>query len=136
MVETDVTNNLKGLHFLVAEDDDLNCEIVKTLLEMEGATCDFVKNGLMVLDVFEKRGEDYDAMLMDVHMPIMNGYDATKAIRRCRHAKAKTMPIIAMTASGFYADVKNAMDAGMNSHVAKPVDMEDFKCEMAKLLKK
>ena len=125
---------LKGLHFLVAEDDDLNCEIIKTLLEMEGASCDIAKNGLMVLDQFEKHGQDYDAILMDVQMPIMNGYDATKAIRRCRHPKAKSIIIVAMTASGFSADVKAALDAGMNSHVAKPVDMEEFKEEMKKML--
>lgn len=116
--------SLSGKHFLAAEDNELNAEILTELLDMIGVTCDIAENGQLAVEKFTgaEKGT-YDAILMDVQMPVMNGYDATKAIRASAHPDAKSIPIIAMTANAFAEDIKNALDAGMNAHVAKPVDM-------------
>ena len=99
--ETD-TSQLRGMHFLCAEDNELNAEILKELLHMEGAECVICPNGRAVVEKFEKSAPgDYDMILMDVQMPVMNGYEATKAIRRGNHPLALTIPIVAMTANGF-----------------------------------
>lgn len=114
---------LFGKHILAAEDIDLNAEILVELLGMAGATCDVAVNGKEVLERFEQSAPgQYDLILMDIQMPVMNGYEAVKAIRICSHPMAKSIPIIAMTADAFAEDVKNAIDAGMNAHVAKPID--------------
>lgn len=119
---------LSGKRILAAEDIELNMEILMELLKMSGAECDWAKNGKEALEIFEQSEPGrYDLILMDVQMPVMNGYDATKAIRKCAHPRAKTVPIIAMTANAFSEDVKDALDAGMNAHVAKPIDMEQLK---------
>ena len=124
----DVSLNLKGLHFLLAEDNELNAEIVVELLKSEGASCDVAENGRLVVDRFlESAPKTYDAILMDVMMPVMNGYEATKAIRASKHPEALTIPIVAMTANAFVKDVQDALDAGMNAHVAKPINMETLK---------
>ena len=124
----DVSLNLKGLHFLLAEDNKLNAEIVVELLKSEGASCDVAENGRLVVDRFrESAPKTYDAILMDVMMPVMNGYEATKAIRASKHPEALTIPIVAMTANAFAKDVQDALDAGMNAHVAKPINMETLK---------
>lgn len=116
--------SLSGKHFLAAEDNELNSEILVELLDMIGVSCEIAENGQVAVEKFTsaKKGT-YDAILMDVQMPVMNGYDATKAIRASEHPDAKTIPIIAMTANAFAEDIKNALDAGMNAHIAKPVDM-------------
>lgn len=116
--------SLSGKHFLAAEDNELNAEILTELLDMIGVSCDIAENGQIAVEKFTgaEKGT-YDAILMDVQMPVMNGYDATKAIRASAHPDAKSIPIIAMTANAFAEDIKNALDAGMNAHVAKPVDM-------------
>lgn len=117
------TSVLYGKHILAAEDIDLNAEILVELLDMVGATCDVAVNGKEVLERFEQSEPgQYDLILMDVQMPVMNGYEAVKAIRACSHPMAKSIPVIAMTADAFAEDIKNAMDAGMNAHVAKPID--------------
>ena len=122
---TEGHNRLEGCHFLVAEDNEINAEIVQEFLDMDGATCELVENGLLAVERFrDTEPGRYDAILMDVQMPVMNGYEATRAIRALDRSDAGEIPIIAMTANAFSEDVKNAMDAGMNAHVAKPIDME------------
>ena len=112
------------MHILVAEDNEINAEILKELLDMAGASCDIVENGKLVVEAFENSGPgQYQLILMDVQMPVMNGYEATRAIRGLGHPLALTMPIIAMTANAFAEDVRDALEAGMNAHVAKPIDM-------------
>lgn len=119
---------LNGFHFLVAEDNDINAEILSELLDIEGATCEVMGNGLLALERFERASADeFDAILMDVQMPIMNGYEASKKIRLLNRHDAKSIPIIAMTANAFAEDVKDALNAGMNAHVAKPIDMDLLK---------
>ena len=118
-------NILKGMRFLCAEDNELNAEILTELLKIEGAECTICENGKRVLETFEQSVPgDYDMILMDVQMPVMNGYEATKAIRRSSHKLAKTIPIIAMTANAFSEDIQHSLAAGMNAHISKPVDMK------------
>ena len=117
-------NILQGMRFLCAEDNELNAEILTELLKIEGAECTICENGEEVLKAFEQSAPgDYDMILMDVQMPVMNGYEATKAIRRSSHELAKKIPIIAMTANAFSEDIQHSLAAGMNAHVSKPVEM-------------
>ena len=117
-------NIFQGMRFLCAEDNELNAEILTELLKIEGAECTICENGEEILKTFEKSAPgDYDMILMDVQMPVMNGYEATKAIRRSSHELAKTIPIIAMTANAFSEDIQHSLAAGMNAHVSKPVEM-------------
>ena len=133
----DISLDLKGLHFLLAEDNELNAEIVTELLKSEGATCDVEENGQLVLDKFlASPAHSYDAILMDVMMPVMNGYDATKKIRASQHPEALTIPIVAMTANAFVKDVQDALDAGMNAHIAKPINMETLKNTLGSCIKR
>ena len=117
-------NILQGMRFLCAEDNELNAEILTKLLKIEGAECTICENGEEVLKAFEQSAPgDYDMILMDVQMPVMNGYEATKAIRRSSHELAKKIPIIAMTANAFSEDIQHSLAAGMNAHVSKSVEM-------------
>ena len=118
-------NILQGMRFLCAEDNELNAEILTELLKIEGAKCTICENGEEILKAFEQSAPgDYDMILMDIQMPVMNGYEATKAIRRSSHELAKTVPIIAMTANAFSEDIQHSLAAGMNAHVSKPVEMK------------
>ena len=118
-------NILQGMRFLCAEDNELNAEILTELLKIEGAECTICENGEEILKAFEQSAPgDYDMILMDVQMPVMNGYEATRAIRRSSHKLAKTIPIIAMTANAFSEDIQHSLAAGMNAHVSKPVEMK------------
>ena len=118
-------NILQGMKFLCAEDNELNAEILIELLKIEGAECTICENGEEILKAFEQSAPgDYDMILMDVQMPVMNGYDATKAIRRSSHEVAKKIPIIAMSANAFSEDVQHSLAAGMNAHISKPVEMK------------
>ena len=118
-------NILQGMKFLCAEGNELNAEILTELLKIEGAECTICENGEEILKAFEQSAPgDYDMILMDVQMPVMNGYEATKAIRRSSHELAKTIPIIAMTANAFSEDIQHSLAAGMNAHVSKPVEMK------------
>ena len=118
-------NILQGMKFLCAEDNELNAEILMELLKIEGAKCTICENGKEILKAFEQSAPgDYDMILMDVQMPVMNGYEATKAIRRSSHELAKTIPIIAMTANAFSEDIQHSLAAGMTAHVSKPVEMK------------
>ena len=118
-------NILQGMRFLCAEDNELNAEILTELLKIEGAECTICENGEEILKAFEQSAPgDYDMILMDVQMPVMNGYEATKAIRRSSHKLAKKIPIIAMTANAFSEDIQHSLAAGMTAHVSKPVEMK------------
>lgn len=120
--------SIKGMHFLVVEDFELNYEILKERLELEGATCEIAVDGEEGVRAFEKSEPGhFDAILMDVQMPKMNGYEATKAIRAGNHPMASDIPIIAMTANAFEEDRTKSFEAGMNEHVAKPIDMKRLK---------
>ena len=119
---------LDGMRFLAAEDNEINAEILTELLELEGAACEIAENGLLALERFRssEKGE-FDAILMDVQMPVMNGHDAARAIRALDREDAGSIPIIAMTANAFAEDEKAALDAGMDAHVPKPLDIEVLK---------
>ena len=121
-------SGLEGEHFLVAEDNEINAEILEELLSIEGADCEILENGELVVERFANaQPGEFDAILMDVQMPVMNGYEATRRIRALEREDAASIPIVAMTANAFAEDVKEALNAGMNAHVSKPVDMEVLK---------
>ncbi len=125
---------LKGLRFLCAEDNELNGEVLQLLLEHSGASSVVYENGQEIVDAFiESQPYAYDAILMDVQMPVMNGYEATKLIRSSNHPEAKTIPIIAMTANAFSEDIQNALNAGMTAHLAKPLDMKKLEAIISTL---
>ena len=120
-------NILQGMKFLCAEDNELNAEILTELLKIEGAECTICENGEEILKVFEQSAPgDYDMLLMDIQMPVLNGYEATKAIRRSSHKLAKTIPIIAMTANAFAEDKRKTMEAGMDAHLSKPLNVQEL----------
>ena len=117
--------SIKGLHILLAEDNELNMEIAEFVLQNEGAEVTKAWNGQEVVELFRKSEPgEFDVILMDIMMPVMNGYDATKKIRSLGREDAKVIPIIAMTANAFTEDRIRAKEAGMDEHVAKPVDVE------------
>ena len=126
---------LDGRRVLTAEDNDINAEILEALLSCEGVACERTFNGQEALERFrQSRPGYYDAVLMDIQMPVMNGYDCARAIRALDRPDAKTIPIVAMTANAFAEDVHSSMDAGMNAHLAKPVDMEKLKDVLENLI--
>ena len=115
---------LCGTRILLTEDNDLNAEIATELLQEEGCTVDRAKDGVECVDMLEKAADGtYQIILMDIQMPVMNGYDAAKKIRRMDDPKKANIPIIAMTANAFSEDKQVALDAGMNDHIAKPINM-------------
>ena len=115
--------SIRGLHILLAEDNDLNMEIAEFLLQNEGAVVTKAWNGQEAVEIFEKSGSgEFDVILMDIMMPVMNGYEAAKRIRSLDREDAKRIPIIAMTANAFAEDKMRAKEAGMNEHIGKPVD--------------
>ena len=124
--QTDASEkSIKGLHILLAEDNELNMEIAEFMLQNEGADVTKAWNGREAVEIFRKSEPDeFDVILMDIMMPVMNGYEATKMIRSLEREDAKTIPIIAMTANAFTEDRLKAKEAGMDEHIAKPVDPE------------
>lgn len=129
------TISLAGLHILAAEDNEINAEILVELLDMENAICELSANGQEVLERFQSsKPDEFDLIFMDIHMPVMDGYEAARRIRSSSHPNALTIPIIAMTANAFEEDVRKVLDAGMNAHTAKPVNMEKLKHIVSKLL--
>ena len=117
--------SIRGMHILLAEDNELNMEIAEFMLQNEGAVVTKARNGQEAVELFEKsRSGEFDVILMDIMMPVMNGYEATKMIRSLDREDAKEVPIIAMTANAFTEDRIRAKEAGMDEHVAKPVDGE------------
>ncbi len=135
--ETEDAALLKNMRFLCAEDNALNAEILTELLKMEGAECTVYENGQQILNAFvQSKLGDYDMILMDVQMPVMNGYEASRAIRQSSHPLAKQIPIIAMTANAFSEDIQTSLAAGMNAHASKPVDMKALKRTIRELQQK
>ena len=128
--------SIKGLHILLAEDNELNMEIAEFMLQNEGAHVSKAWNGQEAIEVFKKSEPgEFDVILMDIMMPVMNGYEATKIIRSLDREDAKVIPIIAMTANAFTEDRIRAKEAGMDEHVAKPVDVELLLKVIHKLVK-
>ena len=135
-VEEAKENDLKGIHVLLAEDNELNWEIAEALLDSVGITCDHAENGQICVDMFtNSKPGTYQAILMDIRMPIMTGYEATEEIRASKHPD-KDLPIIAMTADAFADDMKKCLDCGMNAHIAKPIDIDVVQKTIAKFIKK
>lgn len=131
----DITN-LKGRTVLLAEDMVVNAEIMVMVLAMKDIKVEIAQNGKIAVDLFNSRPEGYyDAILMDMRMPVMNGLEATKAIRASNHADAKTIPIIALTANAFAEDIQNSMLAGLNEHLSKPVEPQIIFDTLERLIK-
>ena len=121
--DMDIDGIFSGRRILIAEDVEINREIVSVLLEPTDIKIDFAVNGIEALRMFEEAPGDYDMILMDVQMPEMDGYEATRKIRRLDIPNAETVPIIAMTANVFKEDIESCLEAGMNGHIGKPIDM-------------
>lgn len=130
-------NSLAGLNILAAEDNEINAEILYEIITIENARCEIVENGKLAVERFMNSAKnEFDVILMDVQMPVMNGYDATRAIRALVRDDARDIPIIAMTANAFAEDEKEALNAGMNIHLAKPIDVEALKQALVQYTKK
>ncbi len=137
LLKAEEIEGLRGINILAAEDNEINAEILAELLEIEGINCQIVENGQLAVERFSNSAEgEFDAILMDIQMPVMNGYDASKAIRALKSKYAEEIPIIAMTANAFAEDVKNALDCGMNAHISKPIDMELLKKTISHYVKR
>ena len=127
-IESSAIHTIKGKRILLVEDNELNAEIAKTVLEDVGALITRAENGQQALELFkEKPAGTFDAILMDLMMPVMDGYTATRKIRELERSDAKTVPIIAMTANAFQEDAEKCIAVGMNAHLAKPLDIEKMK---------
>ena len=127
LIEETKATDLSGHRLLVAEDNSLNWEVLHELLTDLGLELEWAENGQICAEMFEKAEEDYyDAVLMDVRMPVMTGYEATRAIRTSTKANAQTIPIIAMTADAFAEDIQRCLDCGMNAHTAKPINVDEL----------
>ena len=130
--ETDISsepeserNSIQGIKILLAEDNEINREVAQVLLEEEGAVVTAVSNGREAVKLFSRHPEGtFDVILMDIMMPLMDGYEATRQIRKLDRTDASSIPIIALTANAFAEDVRHALDCGMNAHLAKPLDVE------------
>ncbi|MBR1865248.1 MAG: response regulator [Lachnospiraceae bacterium] len=128
--------NLYGKRILMAEDMMINAEILKQMLSTNGVSVDIAENGQAALDMFSNSAEGYyDAIFMDVRMPVMDGLDATKNIRKLNRSDARTIPIIALTANDVDADIQKSHDAGMNAHLSKPVDTVDLYRTLEELIR-
>ena len=135
--EEPANSDISGLHILLVEDNELNAEIAQTLLKTAGAKATVAHNGEQALEVFQNHApKTFDAVLMDVMMPVMDGLTATRAIRNLDRPDAKTIPIIAMTANAFAEDVEKCIAAGMDAHIAKPVEIETIKRVICKYVSK
>ena len=127
--------SLAGLNVLIAEDVVINAEILSDLLEMEDMNCEWAKDGRQAADLFEKSEKGhFDVILMDMRMPVMDGFAAARAIRGLNRLDAAAVPIIALTANVFEEDVRLCLEAGMNAHLSKPVDIDLLKEKLGELL--
>ena len=118
-------SDIEGMHILIAEDIDINWEIISNMLSMFGITCDRAENGRVCVDMMKSADEgSYELIFMDIQMPEMNGLDATREIRKLENSWANSIPIIAMTADAFSENVTECMNVGMNGHIAKPIDIK------------
>lgn len=126
---------VNGKHILIVEDIDVNRLILCKILNTRGAACDVAVNGKEAVDKFgSSEPGAYDLILMDVQMPVMDGYEATRTIRAGEHPCAKSVPIIAMTANAFADDVQAALESGMNAHVSKPIVLEQVEKTIREVL--
>ena len=123
-----------GKIILLADDVEINREIVTALLEPSGAIIENAENGQQAVEMFEKSPERYDVILMDVQMPVMDGYDAATQIRAGQSPLAAAVPIIAMTANVFREDIERSLASGMNAHVGKPVELDKLLAVLRKYL--
>ena len=136
-IKSSAIHTIKGKRILLVEDNELNAEIAKTVLEDVGALITRAENGQQAVELFkEKPAGTFDAILMDLMMPVMDGYTATRKIRSLEHSDAKTIPIIAMTANAFQEDAEKCIAVGMNAHLAKPLDIEKMMITICRLVKK
>ena len=142
-VKQDTTENnssatkvdLAGKRILLAEDMEINAEIMTEILKMHEMEIEHAANGKIVVEMFEKSAVGYyAAILMDMQMPVMSGLEATKTIRKLNRADAKTIPIVALTANAFDEDVQRSLQAGMNSHLSKPIDPKEIYSTLEKLI--
>ena len=135
VAEEEENYDFTGKRVLLVEDNDLNLEIAETILGMVGCEVEAAKNGQEAVDKFmETPVHHYDVILMDIRMPIMDGFEATKLIRTSEKEDARTVPIIALSANAFDEDTKKSIDAGMNGHLAKPIDMKHLYKVLNKVL--
>ena len=140
------SRGISGARILIADDNEMNAEMLADILEEEGAKCDICGNGIDALNIFLKSGrrddasgdmqERIDIILMDIQMPVMDGLTAAEEIRRSDHADAADIPIIAVTALAFGDDIERSLAVGMNAHVTKPVHLEEICSVMAGLIEK
>ena len=127
--------SLEGRHVLIAEDQEMNADVLTDLLDLEGITSEWAENGQLAVEAFsQNEAGHFDAILMDLRMPVMDGLAATQAIRSLSRPDAATIPIIALTANAFEEDVRQCLQAGMNAHLSKPVDIDLLKETLAELL--
>lgn len=130
------TGDIRGMHLLVAEDNDLNWEIFQELVAEDGITCERAVNGKECVEMLRKKpAGTYDAILMDINMPVMNGYEATREIRKSEEEAQRTIPIVAMTADAFAEDVQACLASGMNGHIAKPINLKILYSYLKKIKK-
>ncbi len=135
-IKTSAIHTIKGKRILIAEDNELNAEIAKTVLEDVGVLVTRVEDGQQAVELFKEKPEGtFDAILMDLMMPVMDGYTATKEIRSLERSDSKTIPIIAMTANAFQEDAEKCIAVGMNAHLAKPLDIEKVMITICHLVK-
>lgn len=127
-------NHYAGRKILLAEDIEVNREIVMAMLENTGLSIDCAENGRMAYDMFKKKQSKYDMILMDIHMPEMDGYEATKCIRDLGTEAAQRIPIVAMTANVFREDIERCLASGMNAHISKPIDTEELYSKLHSVL--
>jgi len=134
--KTDFMHIFQGYNVLLAEDVEINREIIEVLIEPTMLKLNCAVNGAQAVSMFEKSPNAYDLILMDVQMPEMDGYEATRRIRALNHTRAKEIPIIAMTANVFREDIDKCLEAGMNDHIGKPIDIQEFISTLQKYLTK
>lgn len=137
LMERESEESFEGCRFLVVEDNEINMEIMTEILRQKKAAVENAENGQVAFDMFMANDPGYyDVILMDIKMPLMNGYETTRMIRQSGHADAASVPIIALSADAFLEDIQTALDAGMNAHVAKPIDFKTLYWEIKKWMKK
>jgi FOG: CheY-like receiver len=127
--------SLEGLHLLIAEDQEMNAEILAEILEMEGMSSEWAENGRRAVELFaQSEAGQFDAILMDMRMPVLDGLGAAREIRKLDRPDAGAIPIVALTANAFEEDVKQCLQAGMNAHLSKPIDVELLKQTLGRLI--
>ena len=128
-------SKLDGKRILMAEDNELNAEIAKTVLEMHGAKVSVWENGLQAVEEFENSEPGtYNFIILDINMPVMDGHEAARRLRSSDREDAKTIPIVAMSANAFAEDVEESLKSGMNAHISKPIKVDEMLKEISKFL--